>query len=160
MPFYEISKMEAKRSKTGSALVKSVAGELMKAGIVTYQDGEGPPPHFLPNEEQFIIMLEGKKKMILGDEERIVAAYPDKRIYAGGFRRPNDGKRGTLVYRTVLQVYPDPVPIDAYRFDYVGNLICDVPAEKRPPGLQFGPHTCELSCLVFHISSPPIVSAT
>ena len=72
MPFYKISEMEAKRSKTSSSVGKSVAGELMKVGIVTYQEGEGPPPHFHPNEEQFDLMLEGKKKMIIGDEERIV----------------------------------------------------------------------------------------
>ena len=55
-------------------MAKSVAGELMKAGVVTYQDGEGPTPHFHPNEEQFILMLEGKFNMILGDETRVVEA--------------------------------------------------------------------------------------
>ena len=53
-------------------MTKSVAGELMKAGINTYQEGEGPTPHFHPNEEQFILVLEGKMRMVLGDEERIV----------------------------------------------------------------------------------------
>ena len=72
MPFYNISEMEAKRSKVGPGVGKSVAGELMKVGIVTYQEGEGPPPHFHPNEEQYMLMLEGKLKMVLGDEERII----------------------------------------------------------------------------------------
>lgn len=72
MPFYKISEMEEKRSNVGPGTGKSVAGELMKAGFTTYQVGEGPPPHFHPNEEQFMLVLEGKLKMALGDEERIV----------------------------------------------------------------------------------------
>lgn len=72
MPFYKISEMEAKRSKVSSSESKTVAGELMKVGVVTYQEGEGPPPHFHPNEEQFMLVLEGKMRMVVGDEERII----------------------------------------------------------------------------------------
>ena len=72
MPFYEVSRMEAKRSKVGPSESKSVAGELMKVGVVTYQEGEGPPPHFHPNEEQFMLVLQGSMRMVLGDEERII----------------------------------------------------------------------------------------
>ena len=72
MPFYKISEMEAKHSKVGPGVSKTIAGELMKVAIATFQDGEGPPPHFHPNEEQFMIILEGKMKMVVGDEERIV----------------------------------------------------------------------------------------
>ncbi|MEE9239778.1 MAG: cupin domain-containing protein [bacterium] len=72
MPFYKLSEMEAKKSSVGPAMSKGVPGELIKSGVVTYQEGEGPPPHFHPNEEQFMLMLEGKMKMILGDEERII----------------------------------------------------------------------------------------
>lgn len=72
MPFYRISEMQAKRSSAGPAMGKSVAGELIKVGITTYQEGEGPPPHFHPNEEQFLLVLEGRMKMVLGDEERII----------------------------------------------------------------------------------------
>ena len=72
MPFYKISEMEAKRSKVGSAVGKSVAGELLKVGVTTYQEGEGPPPHFHPNEEQFLLVLEGRLKMVLGEEERTI----------------------------------------------------------------------------------------
>ncbi len=56
----------------GAAVMQTVAGELMKAGMITYQMGGGPPPHFHPNEEQFILMMEGKMNMILGEETRIV----------------------------------------------------------------------------------------
>lgn len=72
MPFYKLSEMEAKRSKVGPSESKSVAGELIKVGVVTYQEGEGPPPHFHPNEEQFMFVLEGKMRMALGDEEQII----------------------------------------------------------------------------------------
>lgn len=72
MPFYKISEMEAKRSKVSSSESKTVAGELMKVGVVTYQEGEGPPPHFHPNEEQFMLVLEGKMRMVVSDEERII----------------------------------------------------------------------------------------
>ena len=73
MPFYKISEMETVKSSSGPATAKTVAGELMKAGVVTYQDGEGPPPHFHPNEEQYMLMLEGELNMILGEEQRIIA---------------------------------------------------------------------------------------
>jgi quercetin dioxygenase-like cupin family protein len=72
MPFYKISEMKERHATVGPGVEKGVAGELMKAGIMSYQDGEGPPPHFHPNEEQFVLMLEGKNSMILGDEQRIV----------------------------------------------------------------------------------------
>jgi len=73
MPFYKISEMEEKRSSAGHrGAGKSVAGELIKVGINTYQMGEGPPPHFHPNEEQFVIILQGKAMMVCGDEERLV----------------------------------------------------------------------------------------
>jgi quercetin dioxygenase-like cupin family protein len=72
MPFYKSSEMEAKRSKVGPSESKSVAGELIKVGVVTYREGEGPPPHFHPNEEQFMYVLEGKMRMVLGDEEQII----------------------------------------------------------------------------------------
>ena len=71
MPFYKISEMEGKPSKLSSAVGKSVAGELMKVAVITYQEGKGATPHFHPNEEQFQIVLEGKMRVILGDEERI-----------------------------------------------------------------------------------------
>jgi len=72
MAFYKISEMQAKKSNVGPAVGKSVAGELIKVGVTTYQEGEGPPPHVHPNEEQFMLVREGKMRMIVGDEERIV----------------------------------------------------------------------------------------
>ena len=68
MPFYKISEMETIPTAVGNGAVQMTAGELMKAAMVTYRMGDGPPPHFHPNEEQFILMLEGKFNMILGDD--------------------------------------------------------------------------------------------
>jgi quercetin dioxygenase-like cupin family protein len=70
--FYNISEMQEKKSNVGPAVGKSVAGELIKVGITTYQEGEGPPPHVHPNEEQFMLVLEGRMRMIVGEEERVI----------------------------------------------------------------------------------------
>ncbi len=73
MPFDEIAEMKETKSKTNSAITsKSVPGELMKAGVVTKPEGEGPPLHMHPNEEQFTLILDGKLHYILGDEEKVV----------------------------------------------------------------------------------------
>lgn len=73
MPFYHIAEMKDDVSPINPAIVaKSVPGELMKAGVVTKPEGEGPPLHMHPNEEQFTLILEGRMHYILGDEDRIV----------------------------------------------------------------------------------------
>ena len=72
MPFYKMSELEKVEAGIGGGVTQSVPGELMKAGTITYPAGGGPPPHVHPNEEQFVLMLEGKLNMILGDETRIV----------------------------------------------------------------------------------------
>ncbi len=72
MPFYRISEMEEQRASVSPATARTVPGELMKVGVVTYLEGEGATPHFHPNEEQFILVLEGRRCVIVGEEERIV----------------------------------------------------------------------------------------
>ena len=72
MPFYKISEMPKRFIEMGAAEQQTVAGELMKAGMVTYQVGGGPPPHFHPNEEQFVLVVSGKANMILGEEVRTI----------------------------------------------------------------------------------------
>ena len=72
MPFYRISDMEAVRASVGPATAKTAPGELMKVGVVTYLKGEGAKPHYHPNEEQFYLVLEGRRYVIVGDEERVV----------------------------------------------------------------------------------------
>ena len=68
MPFFNINEMKTKRDKTAPGMAASIAGEFMKVGVMTYEDEIGPPPNFHPNEEQFILVLEGKLRMVLGDE--------------------------------------------------------------------------------------------
>ncbi len=72
MPFYRISEMETQFVDMGNARMQSVGGELMKAGMITYPEGGGPPPHFHPNEEQFLLVMAGKANMLLGEETRVV----------------------------------------------------------------------------------------
>lgn len=74
MPIYKAGDMQATPDvKNPDILMNQFGGELMKVGIVTYQAGEGPPPHFHPNDEQFIYLLEGRAAFVLGDEVAIVA---------------------------------------------------------------------------------------
>ena len=73
MPIYHIAEMKKENPEVNPAMIiQSVVGEFMKAGIVTKPEGEGPPLHHHPNEEQFTLVLEGKLHFILGDEECIV----------------------------------------------------------------------------------------
>ncbi len=72
MAFYKIAEMDVHRPELGGAEMKTIAGEFMKVGIVTYQAGDGPPPHFHPNEEQFIMMMGGEMRMQVGDETRTI----------------------------------------------------------------------------------------
>ncbi len=73
MPYYKIFDMEKVREDASpEAEIQRVKGELMKAGLVTYNKGEFARPHAHPNEEQFVLIMEGKRYSILGDEERVV----------------------------------------------------------------------------------------
>ena len=73
MPFYTISDMQHSKGEANSSIdVHSIVGEFMKAAIMTEPEGEGPPLHEHPNEEQFTLILEGQMHFILGDEDRIV----------------------------------------------------------------------------------------
>lgn len=73
MPIYHIAELAQQRPEINRAMIiQSVTGEFMKVGVVTKPEGEGPPLHMHPNEEQFTLVLEGKLHMILGDEDRIV----------------------------------------------------------------------------------------
>ena len=73
MPYYRLVDLEKIREEASPlAEIQRVKGELMKAGLVTFRRGEFARPHYHPNEEQFVFILEGKRYSILGDEERIV----------------------------------------------------------------------------------------
>ena len=73
MPFYKQSEMEETTvPEQPMGIFKGLAGELMKVGFVTYPQGKLSRPHFHPNEEQFIYIIEGRQYMILGQDERII----------------------------------------------------------------------------------------
>jgi len=73
MPIYHIAEMKKEHPKLNPKMIfQTATGEFMKAGIVTKPEGEGPPLHMHPNEEQFTLILEGKLHFILGDEDCIV----------------------------------------------------------------------------------------
>ena len=73
MPFYKARDLKGTPDvKNPAIMMKQVGGELMKVGIVTYQEGEGPLPHYHPNDEQFIFMLEGRAAFLLSDKIEIL----------------------------------------------------------------------------------------
>ena len=73
MPFYRLAGQEKVRKEASPpAEIQQAKGELMKIGLFTYPRGEIPRPHYHPNEEQFVYILEGERYFIVGDEERIV----------------------------------------------------------------------------------------
>ena len=73
MPFYQIAKMvKGKGRANPKQFAKQASGEFMKAAVVTKPEGEGPPLHLHPNEEQWTLILEGELHYVLGDEEKIV----------------------------------------------------------------------------------------
>ena len=75
----------------------------MKVGVVTYLKGEGAPPHYHPNEEQFYLVLEGRRYVIVGDEERVVE--PGDLIHIP--RNTRHGGR-TLTEKSVFFVVKSP----------------------------------------------------
>jgi quercetin dioxygenase-like cupin family protein len=69
MPVYKAKEMEATPDVVNpNVMMMQFGGELIKVGIVTYQEGETPPPHSHPNDEQWIYMLEGRVAHLLGEE--------------------------------------------------------------------------------------------
>jgi quercetin dioxygenase-like cupin family protein len=73
MPFYSVAQMTKSKGAVNPLIeAKTAVGEFMKVGIVTKPEGEGPPLHEHPNEEQFTLILEGEMHFILGEEDRVV----------------------------------------------------------------------------------------
>jgi quercetin dioxygenase-like cupin family protein len=73
MPFFNASSLEKVKLSTGNpGEYQSMAGEMMKAGVVTYHKGTGSKPHWHENEEQYIYVLEGKRLFRVGDEEKVI----------------------------------------------------------------------------------------
>lgn len=73
MPFYELKDIEKRKSRANNKVESgTVPGEFMKFGVVTKPEGEGPPLHEHPNEEQFSLVLSGQLHFVLGNEDRVV----------------------------------------------------------------------------------------
>ena len=73
MPVYKAEDIQATPDVVNpNMMMKQFGGELIKVGVVTYQEGEGPPPHSHPNDEQWIYILEGRVAKLLGDEITIL----------------------------------------------------------------------------------------
>ncbi len=96
MPFYKMSEMEELQvAAQPMGVFKRLAGELMKVGFVSYPKGKLSRPHFHPNEEQFVLMLEGKQIMILGEEEKFIEAGDLAHI-------PRNTKHGGIILEDVV----------------------------------------------------------
>jgi oxalate decarboxylase/phosphoglucose isomerase-like protein (cupin superfamily) len=75
MPFYITSEMEEGHSDVNPNISNYAGvGEFMKAALVTKPEGEGPPLHMHPNEEQWTFVVSGKMHYVLGEEEKIIEA--------------------------------------------------------------------------------------
>ncbi len=73
MPFYNIHELDKKSGRINPKIESAaVVGEFMKFGIVQKAEGEGPPLHEHPNEEQFTVIIEGEMHFVLGDEDKVV----------------------------------------------------------------------------------------
>jgi len=73
MPVYKIFEMgKVREDASPEAQIRRVKGDLMKAGIVVYLKDKGAPPHFHPNDEQFNLVLEGRRVLILDGEAKLV----------------------------------------------------------------------------------------
>ncbi len=80
MPVYKAQDMQATPDiKNPEVMMIQFGGELIKVGIVTYEAGEGPPPHYHPNDEQFIYVLEGRAAQLLDHE--IVTISPGDLVH-------------------------------------------------------------------------------
>ena len=80
MPIHKIFELDKhKEDVSPEAEIQRVKGDLMKAGIVVYKKDKGAPPHCHPNDEQFNLILEGRRAMILDDV--VVVAGPGDLIH-------------------------------------------------------------------------------
>jgi len=69
MPVYKAEDMQATPDVVNpNVMMMQFGGDLMKVGIVTYEVGDVPPPHYHPNDEQWIYLLEGRLAVLLGEE--------------------------------------------------------------------------------------------
>ena len=129
MPFYTIAEM--KKDKGGvnpKMVVQAASGEFMKVAVVTKPEGEGPPLHEHPHEEQWSLILEGEMHFILGDEEKIVG--PGDLVHIPRFTQHRSRPiNGPATFFTVKS------PVGTGKMDQDYNLADNAAeAEKSYPG--------------------------
>ena len=104
MPFYKRAEMEVSNlAAQPMGKFQGLAGELMKVDFVTYEKGKLSRPHYHPNEEQIIYIIEGRQYMVLGEEEGIVG--PGDLVHI-----PRNTKHGGIIIdeRTVMFAAKSP----------------------------------------------------
>ncbi|MDP6049955.1 MAG: cupin domain-containing protein [SAR202 cluster bacterium] len=73
MPIYKAAEMKLTPDVVNpNVMMMQFGGELIKAGIVTYEEGEVPLPHVHPNDEQWIYLLEGQLAGLIEDDVFII----------------------------------------------------------------------------------------
>ena len=79
MPIYKANEMkETPDVKRPHISMIQYGGDLIKAGLVTYYEGDAPPPHYHPNDEQWIYLLEGSLAVLMGDDVEPRRDFIDK----------------------------------------------------------------------------------
>ena len=115
MPFYKVSEMaESHVAAQPMGRFKGLAGELMKVGFVTYPKGKVSRPHYHPNEEQFLLILEGRQWMIVGDEEQLIG--PGDLVHI-----PRGAKHGGVIIDEELRMFTAKSPSGDGRLDQDHN---------------------------------------
>ena len=75
MPFYIVDEMKTiTTDELPNVTMRAVAGEFMKAAIMTKNESKGGTLHSHSDEEQWSYIIKGKMHFILGDEERVLDA--------------------------------------------------------------------------------------
>jgi len=117
MPVYKIFEMDQKREDASpEAQIQRVKGDLMKAGIVVYLKDTGAPPHYHPNDEQFNLILEGRRVMILDGKVQFVG--PGDLVYIP--RNSVHGAGKSLDERCVFFAVKSPAGTGVMGEDYHG----------------------------------------
>jgi len=124
MPFYKAEDMNATPDVVNpNVMMKQFGGEFIKVGIVTYEEGEAPPPHSHPNDEQWIYMLEGRVAHLLGDE--VISVSPGDLVHI-----PRNTVHGIRLLETPCRFFTCKSPAGS------GNLSEDYTAVPNLDELQ------------------------
>jgi len=89
VPFFHYDQIEPEyvTPEHSTAYGPLAAGESIEVGLLTFKGGEGAKPHQHPNE-QIVVVLKGRIRVRLGDEEQELGP-------GSGFRVPPNVLHGT-----------------------------------------------------------------